>query len=369
MASLRDVAGLAGVSLSTASRVLSGSDYPVADDLRTAVLTAAAALDYVPNAQAQTLIAGVSEAVGVLVGDVGDPYFSEIIHGIHEVATPLNLLVTICSTARDVEREMAYFRMLQAHRFGVVILGGSGLEDRAYRDALATRIAGFESTGGRTVSIGDPHARGARVLVDNEAGAATLADHLVGAGHRVVGVAAGQANLLSTIHRIEGLRSRMARVGGVVHVLHVPPDRDGGRRAAQELLLQHPDVTAIVGTADQLAIGAMHWLQDQGIRVPDQISVAGFNDIPAASDVRPALTSVRLPLRAMGAAALRLGLAADGADPGVVEFKPELIVRGSTSQRPAAADTTSTTAAISEAGTGDRPVRAKSTMRSQAGSK
>ncbi|MDO5535603.1 MAG: LacI family DNA-binding transcriptional regulator, partial [Propionibacteriaceae bacterium] len=285
MASLRDVADRAKVSLATASRVLSGSDYPVAPELKAAVLSAAAALDYVPNAQAQTLIAGTNQAVGVLVGDVGDPYFSEILHGIHRVATPLNMLVTICSTARDVDRELAYFRMLQSHRYGLVILGGSGLDEPSYQAALAARIAAFESMGGRTISIGNADVGGRRVLVDNRAGAAALAEYLVELGHTAIGIAAGQANLTSTIHRIEGIRTVVEAAGGHVHVAHALPDREGGRRAARQLLDQEPALTAIVGTADQLAIGALHWLQDQGIAVPDDVSVAGFNDIPAALDV------------------------------------------------------------------------------------
>lgn len=369
MASLREVASRAGVSLSTASRVLSGSDYPVGSDLREAVLAAANALDYVPNAQAQTLIAGTTGAVGVLVGDVGDPYFSEIVRGIHQFATPLNLLVTICSTARDVERELAYFRMLQSHRFGLVIIGGSGLEDPAYQEALAARIAALEATGGRTVAIGNPDAAGDRVLVDNHAGAQALADHLLALGHRNVGVAAGQANLVSTIHRIAGLRSRIERAGGSLHVVHVSPDRDGGRLAADQLTSRHPEVSAIVGTADQLAIGALHWLQDHRRAVPDEISVAGFNDIPAASDVRPDLTTVRLPLREMGAAALRLGLAPRTAPAQSVAFQPELVVRGTTAQAAAMASMTETTPTISSTGTGEEPPRAKARISRQAGSK
>lgn len=332
MASLKDVAARAGVSLSTASRVLSGSDYPVADTMRDKVRRAAAELDYVPNAQAQTLIAGTTRAVGVLVGDVGDPYFSEIIRGIHEVATPLNLLVSICDTARDVDREMAYFKMLQGHRYELVILGGSGLDDAGYRAQLARRVAGFEAMGGRTVSIGNSDAASGRVLVDNVAGATTLAAHLIERGHTEIGVAAGQANLRSTLDRVAGLRAAFTQAGGRVHVVHVTPDRAGGHDGAARLVAEHPGITAIVGSADQMAIGALHWLQEHGFDVPGDMAVAGFNDIPAATDVRPTLTSVRLPLRAMGAAALELGLDAPAAEPVLRRFQPELIVRDSTAQ-------------------------------------
>ncbi|MDO5535286.1 MAG: substrate-binding domain-containing protein, partial [Propionibacteriaceae bacterium] len=192
---------------------------------------------------------------------------------------------------------------------------------------------------------------------------------LVELGHTSIGIAAGQANLTSTIHRIEGIRTVVEAAGGHVHVAHALPDREGGRRAARQLLDQEPALTAIVGTADQLAIGAMHWLQDQGIAVADDVSVAGFNDIPAALDVRPTLTTVRLPLRDMGAAALNLGLGGRTAANTSTEFKPELVVRGSTRHRDASASTTATTPTMSATGTGETPVRAKSRISRQAGSK
>lgn len=330
MASLRDVARKAGVSLATASRVLSGSDYPVTESLRVSVLAAATALDYVPNAQAQALIAGTNRAVGVLVGDVGDPYFSEIVRGIYREAAPHQLLVTVCSTDRNVETELAYFRMLQGHRYGLVIIAGSGLADPDYKQALTARMVAFEAAGGRTVTIGNAEAGGGRVLIDNLAGAEALADHLLELGHRIVGVAAGQENLSSTIDRVLGLRVRIENAGGRVHVIHTTPDRGGGHWAACQLTSKWPDITALVGTADQLAIGAMHGLQERGLLIPQDVAVAGFNDIPAATDVRPALTSVHLPLLDMGAAALRIGLDDGVALQTPVEFFPQLVVRAST---------------------------------------
>src|SRR5699024_4473910 len=172
---LKDVAQRAGVSVPTASRVLSGSDYPVLPELRRRVEVAAEELDYVPNVQAQGLLRGTTGMIGVLAGDVGDPYFSEMINGIHEVAFQRRLLVAICQTQRDIEQELAYFKMLQAHRAAVVILAGSGLDDEDYRRRVAARTTSFLSTGGRVVSIGTPVADVDNVRVDNTAGAMDLA--------------------------------------------------------------------------------------------------------------------------------------------------------------------------------------------------
>ncbi|HLT84639.1 MAG TPA: LacI family DNA-binding transcriptional regulator [Phototrophicaceae bacterium] len=328
---LRDVAKRAGVSVPTASRVLSGSDYPVLPELRRRVEAAAQELDYVPNAQAQGLLRGSAGTIGVLAGDVGDPYFSEIVNGIHAVATERQLLVTICHTERDPERELAYFRMLQSHRASVVIVAGSGLQDERYREGMAARARSFRANGGRVVAIGTPVIDVDRVLVDNEAGGRALAEHLVGLGHRTVGVLAGPANVGSTAERVGGLRAVVEAAGGRVRVRHGAPTRDDAYTGARELLAAHPDVTAVVGSADQLAIGAMAYLHDHGRAVPGDVSVAGFNDIAVAADLRPPLTTVRLPLREMGGAALEVALAPAPEDAPVVRsFGVELVVRGST---------------------------------------
>lgn len=329
---LKDVAKHAGVSVPTASRVLSGSDYPVLPELRDRVLRAAEELDYVPNVQAQGLLRGTTGMIGVLAGDVGDPYFSEMINGIHAVAFERRLLVAICQTERDIEQELAYFKMLQAHRAAVVILAGSGLDDEDYRRRVTARTNSFLATGGRVVSIGTPIADVDNVRVDNTAGAVDLAQHLVDLGHRHVGVLAGPANVGSTVERLGGLRQVIEAAGGTVNVRHGSPTRDDAYGGAGEMLADHPEVTALVGSADQMAMGAMAWLRDQGIDVPGEVSVAGFNDIDVARDLTPALTTVRLPLRTMGEAALTIALDESSADShsAVRWLNTELLVRKST---------------------------------------
>ncbi|MGH3585323.1 MAG: LacI family DNA-binding transcriptional regulator [Pseudonocardia sp.] len=328
---LRDVARRAGVSVPTASRVLSGSDYTVAAELRERVERAAAELRYVPNAHARALLGGALSTVGVLAGDVGDPYFSQIIDGVQELASRHRMLVTICNTGRDVDRELEYFTLLHTHRAGVVIIAGSELRDERYRSGLQERVRSFLTTGGKVVAIGHPDLDVDRVLVDNALGGRELGTHLAELGHREVGVLAGVAHLASTIERVDGLASAVRARGGTVHVRHGPATRDGGREGARQLLAEHPGITALVGTADQMAVGAMAHLRGAGVPVPDRVSVAGFNDILIARDVTPPLTTVRLPLEEMGATALRLAMDASGAGaPRTRRLTTQLVVRGST---------------------------------------
>ena len=328
---LRDVARRAGVSVPTASRVLSGSDYTVRSELRARVEQAARELHYVPNAHARALLGGNLATVGVLAGDVGDPYFSQIIDGIQTIASRHRMLVTICNTGRDVDRELEYFTLLHTHRTGVIIVAGSELRDEHYRSGLRERVRSFLTTGGRAVAIGHPDLGVDGVLVDNEQGGRELGEHLTGHGHREIGVLAGIANLASTIDRISGLRAAVDARGGTLHVRHGPATRDGGRDGARRLLADHPGITALVGTADQMAVGAMAHLRERDVPVPDRVSVAGFNDILIAQDVTPPLTTVRLPLETMGATALQLALEPVAADqPRTHRLTPQLVVRRST---------------------------------------
>ena len=301
-------------------------------ELRQRVEAAAQELDYVANVQAQGLLRGNTGMIGVLAGDVGDPYFSEMINGIQEVAMQRQLLVAICQTGRDIDQELAYFKMLQGHRAAVVILAGSGLDDENYRERVIARTKSFLSSGGRVVSIGTPIDGVDNVRVDNTAGAAELAQHLVDLGHRHVGVLAGPATVGSTVERLTGLRRVLEKAGGTLYVRHGAPTRNDAYDGTAEMLAGHPQITALLGSADQMAMGAMAWLRDQGRDVPGEFSVAGFNDIDVARDLTPALTTVRLPLRKMGEAALTIAL--DQANPDgpstVRHLETTLLVREST---------------------------------------
>lgn len=323
---LKQVARVAQVSIATASRVLSGSTYPVSDELRARVMAVAEELDYVPNMQARALIQGNTRLVGMLVGEVGDPYFDAMINGTHRVAAADGCLVTILGTGREAARELESFRLLQSHGASTIIVAGSGLDDESYSRKLNDRIRRFTGT---TVLIGRHHVDAdldpIRVTVDNVQGGRLLGEHLASLGHARVGVLSGLADMTSTIDRISGLTEGL---GHAPRVLEVPPTRDGGFNGAQELLAAEPGLTAIVGTADQMAIGALAYCTEHNISVPGELSVAGCNDIWVAKEVTPSLTSIHVPLNEMGATALRLALEEDGARE--QSFEASLMVRDST---------------------------------------
>ena len=311
MATLADVARRAGVSTATVSRIINNSPKPVADALRERVLAAVAELQFVPNANAQQLARAHRSAVGVIVHDVSDPYFAEITRGLQRVATENGRLVIICNSYRDPERELAYVDLLHAHQTAAIVLAGSGYHDAAFTKALNQKLEAYELTGGRVSVIGRHELHGDSVMPDNEVGGYLIGRELFELGHRKIGVIAGPRVLTTITDRLAGLRRASKDQGRTLptkRIVYADFDRDSGAAAAVELLDANPDITAIVALNDSMAIGALAVLRERGVACPDEMTVVGFDDMPIARDVTPALTTVRLPLVDMGARAMALAL-------------------------------------------------------------
>ena len=159
MASITEVARRAGVSIATVSRVVSASDYAVSPATRARVLAAARSLDYVPNALAQGLLKNHVPVVGVIVHDITDPYFAEVVRGVEDAASPAGYLVITCSSERNPERENLYVRLLRSIRAAAVIFAGSGLDDPALTKELPRQVKALRANGAAVVHL-SPHALG-----------------------------------------------------------------------------------------------------------------------------------------------------------------------------------------------------------------
>jgi LacI family transcriptional regulator len=340
MASITEVARLAGVSTATASRVVSDSDYPVSAATRARVLEAAQALDYVPNALARGLLKSQVPVVAVMVHDITDPYFSEVVRGVEDAAAAAGYLVITCSSERDAERERSYVRLLRSMRAAAIVFAGSGLDDPSLTEEMQRHLAAMRADGAAVVHL-SPHALGEpEIGVDNAAGIASMIAALVGLGHRRIAFLAGPRSLFVARERLAGYRRGLAEAGIEMDprlVVHTTFDAAGGALGVDTLLAEGPPFSAICCASDLLALGALQRLASLGVKVPGDVSVAGFDDISTAALTSPTLTSVRLPLREMG----RRGFAyADrvlaGHEPDREVLPTEVILRGSTAA-PAAA--------------------------------
>ncbi|MCX5343484.1 LacI family DNA-binding transcriptional regulator [Streptomyces atratus] len=345
---LADVAARARVSPATVSRVLNGN-YPVAASTRERVLRAVDDLDYVLNGPASALAAATSDLVGILVNDIADPFFGIMAGAAQtEIGGPGDgsgraggeKLAIVCNTGGSPERELTYLTLLQRQRAAAVVLTGGAVEDPAHQAAISAKLAKLADAGTRVVLCGRPPLPDSEAVVaalafDNRGGGRRLTEHLLSLGHRRIGYVAGPLERTTTRHRLEGHRDAM-RAAGLTGdeerlTVHGPYDRRSGYDATLELLRREPGVTAIVAANDTVALGASAAVRDRGLRIPEDISVAGFDDLPFSVDAVPALTTVRLPLFEAGARAGRLAMGKETPPPGgIATIAAELMVRGST---------------------------------------
>ncbi|MFI0479173.1 LacI family DNA-binding transcriptional regulator [Actinomadura sp. 9N215] len=331
---LQDVARRAGVSLATASRVLNGTSQ-VRADLRERVVAAAADLSYTPNAHAQALASSSSTSVGVVCHDVSDPYFAAIAQGVMRAAAEHGMLVMLAGTFHDPVREVEYVAMLRAQRARAILLIGSGFEDRGWERSMAAELDPYQRTGGR-VAVLSRH-RGLRadaVLPQNREGAAALARALLDLGHRRFGVLTGPRTLTTVTDRLDGFTGALAAAGARVlpeHIVETGFTRDGGYAAAAGLVRREDRPTCVFAVSDVMAIGALAAFRDHGLSVPGDISLAGFDDIPIVRDLTPALTTVALPLDAMGERVMGLALREPASRRSRIErVSGEVVLRAST---------------------------------------
>jgi LacI family transcriptional regulator len=333
---LQEVAEAAGVSLATASRALAGRD-GVSPQLAERIRELALSLGYVPNAHARALAGAAPPMVGLIVHDVADPYFSEIAKGVLRVADERALMVLINQSERRPETELARIRSLRAHRVGSIVLAGSGYVDQAEEADAATELLAFRAAGGRVAMIGRHGIPVDAVLPDNHAGGRTALRHLLELGHRRIAVVAGPANLSTVADRLAGATEEAADWGLGADDLVVDHDafsRDGGVAATRRVLELRPAPTAILALTDVMAMGALAELREAGRDVPGEISVMGFDDVPVAADLAPALSTIRLPMAEMGAIALELTLRPPASRPRRRRTSHELVVRDSTAPAP-----------------------------------
>lgn len=330
---LVDVADQAGVSIATASRALSGAA-GVSVEMAERVRAVAARLGYVANVHARSLASGASPGVGLVVHEIGDPYFAEIASGVLEVAGAHDRMVQICHTGRDPFAEVAQVRALVNAGVGIVVVAGSGHLDREVQERMRDEVHAFERGGGRVAVIGRHPRLGVDAVVPaNTAGGRAVAEHLLALGHRRIGVAAGSLRLTTMADRLAGVSAAFAAHGLRLTDLPLVETEftlEGGKEAARRLLDEHPDLTAVLALNDDMAVGVLSVLGERGVAVPGRVSVTGFDDVTVAGHLSPALTTVRLPMRQMGRQALELALLPRASRPRRRVVSQQLMTRAST---------------------------------------
>ncbi len=340
-ATVTDVARVAGVSTATVSRVLN-RNYPVAAATRERVEEAMRELGYVVNAHARAL-AGVSgRTVGIIVNELIDPFYAYIARGVEREASLGGRLCLVCCAQGDPKRELAFIELMHERRADAVIVVGGSVADRTYTAELARRAQELDASGSKLVLCGRPalgeQALSAAVEYDNEGGAFAVTDHLLTQGHERILYLGGAPGLSTSRDRLAGYR-RALHQRGIARDPELEQlesfSRAFGHRRTAELLKDGPDFTAVFAANDNVATGVAQALEEAGVRVPQDMSLVGYDDIPVAQQLRPRLTTVHIPLEEMGRQAVRLAVSSDDEDnwreptTGVIRLGTHLVVRDS----------------------------------------
>ncbi|MCA1615661.1 MAG: LacI family transcriptional regulator [Acidobacteria bacterium] len=333
--SIRDVAREAGVSTATVSHVLNNSRF-VSEETRGRVLRAVERCNYYPNAHARSLASGRSQMLGLLISDITNPFFPELVKAIEAAAFERGYDVVLSNTNYEQGRAAHYVRRMIERKVAGVALMTSEFDERLIGE-LASRHVSVVLLDRDAPAVGMSN-----LCVDYETGIEEAVRHLVALGHRRISFLSGPRHLNSIRKRLDAFRLSVARYlpGAPEPDIYSGDLRlDGGRGAAREMLGADERPTAVVAANDLMALGAMREFLSAGLSIPRDVSVVGFDDIAFASLAEPQLTTVCLPRDELGRLAVEaLVTTVEHPERRGVELRIStyLVGRGSTGPAPAA---------------------------------
>jgi len=325
---IKDVARVAGVSVATVSRALNGHANVTAQT-REHVMGVVAQLRFVPSSAAQSMITRRTHTVGALLPDLYGEYFSELIRGIDLAARARSLHLLVSSSHGDVAEAAAALRAMNGRVDGLLVMSPHVSADFLWgnvSDDLPAVLMNTHVAGGEHSSF----------AVDNHGGAYAMVRHLVEQGHRAIAFVAGPESNFEAQERLRGYRAALADLlpGMSEQVLQGDFTQESGFRAGNQVAALTERPTAVFASNDVMAIGCLAALNEAGVAVPGEISLAGFDDVPVARYVNPPLTTVRARITELGGLALER-LASEIEEPARIAplhqtLRADLVVRQST---------------------------------------
>ena len=300
---IKDVARMAEVSISTVSRVINDSK-PVSPEARRKVLHAIDELGYEPNEIARSLVTRKSNLIGVIVDDIGSYYVSQIVRGIEEIGRMYNYDIILGSSYGDSEKEMKFLQLFKTKQVEGIIVVSEIIDEKvtSYIENLKVQVVYLN----RYYNVPSLPT----VYLDNEKAVKMMMEHLMELGHKKIMYLTQEKDIELTTEKlkIESYTSSMQEVNEKPIIHNIDTHRiNETYNYGQEIVdnIRAKEVTAVFCCQDELAIGLMNYLYDNGINVPDEISIAGYGDISVASIYRPTLTTIKEPYYDMGAVSIR----------------------------------------------------------------
>lgn len=288
MATIKDLAMEAKVSIATVSRFLNGK-ITIKDETKKRIEDAVEKLSYRPNYLARSLILNETGTIGVVVPDILNPYFSGFARGVEDEAKGRNISVILCNSDNDVTKEKDYLHWLQYKNVDGIVLVSTGL-NHEFLEGLIARGTKVVIAGRRIRNLTADF-----VSIANVAGAGEVVNHLIGLGHQKIAAITVSHHISTSTDRLKGYKTALKKAGiDFQKELVIDGERfryENGYESMIKLLERTRDFTAVFAFNDLMAIGAINALQDSGISVPDQVSVGGFDGLQWGTWIRPALTS------------------------------------------------------------------------------
>jgi DNA-binding LacI/PurR family transcriptional regulator len=330
MASLTDVARVAGVSIATVSRVISHPE-KVTLETQQLVQRVMSDLDYRPNRVARRLRqrGGRRHLLGLIIPDIQNPFFAEIARGVEDVAYANQFAVMLCNSDEDLKKEAFYLDVMRDESVDGIILPPINDRDPA--------VLKFVESGMPMVSVDRSLANSPidQVEVDNRQGAREAVEHLISLNHRRIGLITGKLNVSTSRERKGGYEEALAAHGIALDEAYIrvgDNKQASGRALAEELLVIPNRPTALFVTNNLMAVGAIEGIHKRGLRIPADVAIIGFDDLPWAEALDPPLTVVRQPAYEVGRAAVELllrRLENRDAPAAALRLRPRLILRRS----------------------------------------
>ena len=294
-ATIRDVARAAGVSVATVSRALNGADN-VLPQTKQRIVEVARELSYMPSSAARSLITRRTDTIGALLPDLHGEFFSELIHGIDQAARARGLHLLVSISHGDADEAAAAMRAMNGRVDGLLMMSPH-VDADFLRNNLPDKLPAV------LLNTGIDLTGQVRFAVDNFGGARTLTRHLAAAGRKRIAFVGGPQGNDEAQERLRGYRAGL-RAGARAVVIEGNFTEESGWAAGRRIAQMKPRPDAVFAANDMMAIGCLAALGEAGLRVPEDIALGGFDDIPIARYVAPALTTIRVPIAALGAAAL-----------------------------------------------------------------
>ncbi|HEX8633602.1 MAG TPA: LacI family DNA-binding transcriptional regulator [Pyrinomonadaceae bacterium] len=330
---IKDVAREAGVSTATVSHVINNTRR-VTDETRERVLRAVERCGYYPNAHARSLASGRSNTLGLIISDISNPFFPELVKSIESAAFERGYDLILSNTNYEAERTSSYVQRLIERKVAGVALMTSELDTALVGELARRRVCVV------FLDLGSAGQCMSNIVVDYDTGIEEAIAHLVALGHREIAFVGGPRHLRSAVKRLDAFRASLAR-----HLPAASPQvydgdfkLDGGRRAARALMERGEEMpTAILAANDMMALGVMQEFRECGVEVPRDVSVVGFDDIAFAQLAAPPLTTVSLPREELGRRAVDALIASvehseqQGTD---IHVATRLVARASTARAP-----------------------------------